>query len=106
MERAIHLGGTLDAFLTMIILSLGALFLPWLVVLVRGSELRPGDVVGGFCALAVLNKGLKSCCLRIKTLSNQHCLVRSWRLVGDRVGKLRLIKILRFLKERWQLSYL
>ena len=60
MERSIHLGGTLDAFLTMIILSLGALFPPRLAFLVGGSELRPRDVVGGFCALVVLDKGLKS----------------------------------------------
>ena len=85
MERVIPLGGKLDAFLTMIILSLGALFLPRIAVLVGGSELRPGDVVGGFCALAVLDKGLESCGLRIKTLSNQHCHVRSRQLVGERV---------------------
>ena len=66
MERAIYLGGTLDAFLSVIILSLGALFFPRLAVLVGGRELRPGDVVGGFCALAVLDKGLESCCFRIK----------------------------------------
>ena len=66
MERAIHLGGTLLSFLTMIILSLGALFLPWLAVLVGGSKLCPGDVVGGFYALAVLDKGLKICGLRIE----------------------------------------
>ena len=60
MERQIHLGGTLDAFLTTITLSLGALFPPRLAVLVRGSKLRPGDVIGGLCALAVLDKGLKS----------------------------------------------
>ena len=66
MERAIHLGGALDAFLTVIILSLGAIFFPRLAVLVGGSELRPGDVVGGLCALAVLDKGLDSFCLRIK----------------------------------------
>ena len=59
MEGAIHLGGTLDAFLTVIILRLGALFSPRLAVLVGGSELSPGDIVGGFCALAVLDKGLK-----------------------------------------------
>ena len=58
MERAIRLGITLLAFLTMIVLRLGALFLPRLAVLVGGSELRPSDVVGGFCALAVLDKGL------------------------------------------------
>ena len=60
MEIAIHLGGTLDAFLTTITLSLGVLFPPRLAILVGGSELCPSDVVGGFCALAVLNKGLKS----------------------------------------------
>ena len=105
MERAIHLGGTLDAFLTAIILSLGALFPPRIDVLVGGSKLRPGDVVGGFCALAVLDKGLESCCLRIKTLSNQHCLVRSRRLVGERVDQFRIIKNLRVLEERWQLCH-
>ena len=105
MERAIHLGGTLDAFLTMIILSLGALFPPRLDALVGGSELRPGDVVGGFCALAVLDNGLESCCLRIKTLINQHCLVRSQSLVGERVDQFILIKNLRVLEERWQLSH-
>ena len=105
MERAINLGGTLDAFLTMIILSLGALFLTRLTVLVGGSKICPGDVVGGFCALSVLNKGLESCCLSIKTLSNQHCLVRYRRLVGERVGRFRLIKNLKVLEERWQLSH-
>ena len=89
----------------MIIISLGALFLPRLAVLVGGSELCPSDVVGGFCALAVLEKGLESCCLRIKTLINQHCLVRSRRLVGERVDQLRLLKNLRVLEERWQLSH-
>ena len=98
MERAIHLGGTLYAFLTMIILSLGALFLPRLAVLVGGIKLRPGDVVGGLCTLTVLNKGLDSCSIRIKTLSNQHCLVISWCLVGERVNQFRLIKNLRVLK--------
>ena len=105
MERAIHLGRTLDAFLTMITLGLGAIFPPRFAFLVRGSELRPGDVVGGFCALAVLDKGLESCCLRIKTLINQHCLVRSRRLVGERVNQFILIKNLRVLEERWQLSH-
>ena len=56
MEISIHLGGTLDAFLTTITLGLGALFPPRLAFLVGGSELRPGDVVGDFCALAVLDK--------------------------------------------------
>ena len=59
MERAIHLGRTLDAFLTTISLGL-ALFPPRLSFLVGGSELCPGDVVGGFCALAVLDKIIKS----------------------------------------------
>ena len=72
MEKAIHLGGTLYVFLTTIILSLVALFLPWLAVLVGGRELRPGDVVGGFCTLAVIDKGLKICGFRIKNLNNQH----------------------------------
>ena len=60
MEKAIHLGRTLEAFLTTITLGLGALFPPRLVFLVIGNELRPGDVVGGLCALAVLEKGLQS----------------------------------------------
>ena len=58
MEIAIHLGGTLDAFLTMIILSLGALFPPRLAVLVGGSKIHPDDVLGGACELSVLDKGL------------------------------------------------
>ena len=95
----------LDEFLTAIILSLGALFPPRLAVLVGGSELLPGDVVGGFCALAVLDKGLESCGLRIKTLSNQNYLVRSRRLVGERVDQFRHLKNLRVLEERWQLSH-
>ena len=66
MERSIHLGGTLLTFLTMIILSLGVLFLPWLDVLVGGRKLRPGDVVNSFCALAVLDKGLNICGLSIE----------------------------------------
>ena len=90
MERAIHLGGTLLSFLTMIILRLDALFLPRLAVLVGGSKLHPGDVVGGFCALAVLDKGLEICGLRIETLRNRHCLVSSWHLVGKRVYLFRL----------------
>ena len=105
MERAIHLGGTLDAFLTVIILSLGALFPPRLAILVGGSKLRPGNVVGGFFALSVLNKGLKSCGLRIKTLSNQHCIVRSQRLVSERVDQFRLINLFRVLEERWKLIH-
>ena len=105
MERDINLGGTLDAFLNRIILSLGALFPPRIAVLVGGSELRPGDVVGDFCALAVLDKGLEIRCLRIKTLINQHCLVRSRRLVGERVDQFILIKNLRVFEERWQLSH-
>ena len=60
MERAIHIGRTLEAFLTTITLGLGSLFPHRLAFLVIGSELRPGDVVGGLCALAVLNKGLQS----------------------------------------------
>ena len=40
MKRAIHLGGTLDAFLTMIILSLGPLFLPRLAASDEDSEPR------------------------------------------------------------------
>ena len=105
MERAIHLGGTLLAFLTMIILRLGALFLPQLDVLVRGSKLCPGDVVRGFCALTVLHKGLEICGLRIETLRNQHCLVGSRSLVGERVTQFRLVNHLRVLEERWQLSH-
>ena len=101
MERAINLGGMLDAFLTMIILSLGALFLPRLTVLVGGSELCPGDVVRGLCALTVFHKGLKICSLSIETLRNQHCLLGSWRLVGKRVDQFRLVKHLRVLEERW-----
>ena len=68
MERAIHLGGTLLEFLTMIFLRLGALFLSRLAVLVGGSELRPGNVVCGLCALAVFHKGLEIFGLRIETL--------------------------------------
>ena len=105
MERAIHLGGTLLAFLTMIILRLSALFLPRLAVFVGGRNFCPGDVVSGFCALSVLDKGLKICGVRIETLRNQHCLVSSRRLVGERVDQFRLIKNLRFLEERWQLSH-
>ena len=48
MERAMHLGGTLLAFITMIILRLGALFLPRLAVLVGGSKLRPATPVTTF----------------------------------------------------------
>ena len=105
MERSIHLGGMLYAFLTVIILSLGALFPPRFAGLVGGSELRPGDVVGGFCALAVLDKGLESCCISIESLINQNCLVRSRRLVGERVNQFRLLKNLRVLEERWQLIH-
>ena len=54
------LGRALEAFLTTITLGLGALFTPRLAFLVRGHELRPGNVVGGLCARAVLEKGLKS----------------------------------------------
>ena len=105
MEIAIYLGGTLLAFLTMIVLRLGALFLPRIAVLVGGSKLCPGDVVRSFCALAVLHKGLNICGLRIETLRNQHCLVGSWRLFGKIVKQFRLVKHLRVLKERWQLSH-
>ena len=62
MVRAIHLSRTNEAFLTTINLGLGALFPPRLAFLVRGNELRPGDVVGGLCALAVLDKGLTRPC--------------------------------------------
>ena len=86
MKKAIQLGGMLLAFLTMLVFGLEALFIPWLTVLVRGSKLRPGDVVGGFCALAVLDKGPNVFGLRIETLRNQHCLVGSRRLVGERVN--------------------
>ena len=41
MERAIHIVGKLLAFLTMIILRLGALFIPWLAVLVGGTNFAP-----------------------------------------------------------------
>ena len=61
MERAIHLGGTLLVFLTMIIHRLGALLLPRLAVLVGGRKICPGNVVSGFCALEVLDKGLEIC---------------------------------------------
>ena len=61
MEREIHLGGTLLAFLKMIVLRLGVLFLSWLAVLIGGIKLLPGDVVRGFCALAVLQKALDIC---------------------------------------------
>ena len=60
MERAIHLGRTLEAFLTTITIGLGALFPPMLAFLVRGHELCPGNVVGGLCVLAVLDKGCKT----------------------------------------------
>ena len=89
----------------MIVLRLGALFLSRLAVLVGGREHCPSDVVRGFCALAVLHRGLKICGLSIETLRNQHCLVGSRRLVGERVDQLKLVKYLRALKERWQLSH-
>ena len=60
MVRAIHLGRTLEAFLTAITLGLGALFPPRLAFLVRGHELCPSNVVGGICVLAVLDKGRKT----------------------------------------------
>ena len=90
MVRAIHLGRTLEEFLTTITLGLGALITPRLAFLVRGHNLRRGDRVGGLCTLAVLDKGLKTGCLRIKTLVNQHGLVRLWRLVGEEVDQFRL----------------
>ena len=105
MERAIHLGRTLDAFLTTRTLGLGALFPPRLAFLVGGSKLCPGDTVGGFCALAVLDKGLKSLCLRIKTLINQHGLVIFRGLVGEKVNQFRLFQNLRVIEERWQISH-
>ena len=40
MVRSIHLGRTLEAFITTITLGLGALFTPRLVFLVRGQKLR------------------------------------------------------------------
>ena len=90
MERSIHLGITLEAFLTMITLGLGVLVPPRLAFLVRGHELFRGDLVGGLCALAVLDKGCETRCLRIESLRNQHGLVRLWRLVGEEVDQLRL----------------
>ena len=93
------------AFLTMFVLRLGVLFLYPLIVLVGGSKICPGNVVCGFCALAMFHKGLEICGLRIETLINQYCLVGPWRLVGDRVDQFRLVKHLTVLKERWQLSH-
>ena len=93
------------AFLTMLVLRLGALFLFWLTVLAGGRKLRPGDVVRGLFALAVFHKGLEICDLRIETLRNQHCLVGPWRLVGERVDKFRLVNHLTVLEERWQLRH-
>ena len=55
MERAIQLGGTLLAFLTMLVLRFGALFLSWLTALVRGREICPGDVFCGICALSMFH---------------------------------------------------
>ena len=89
-EKVIHLGRTLEAFLTTITLGLGALFPPRIAFLVRGHKLRQGDRVGGLCALTVLDKGCKTLCLRIKTLGNQHGLVRLWRFVGEEVDQFRL----------------
>ena len=100
MEIAIHLCGALLAFLTMIILRLVALFLSRIAVLVGGSKLRPGNVVRGFCTLAVLHKGLDICGLRIETLRNQHCLVGPRHLVGKRVDQFRLVKHLTVFEER------
>ena len=105
MERAILLGGTLLAFLTMLVLRLGALFLPQLTVLVGGIKLRPDNVVRGFCALAVFHKGLDICGLRIETLRNQHCFVGPRHLVGERVDQFRLVEHLTVLEESWQLSH-
>ena len=105
MKRAIHLGGTLLEFLTMLVLGLEALFISLLTVLVEGSKLCPSDVVHGLCALAVFHECHKICSLRIETLSNQHGLVGPWRLVGKRVDQFRLIELLTVLKERWKLSY-
>ena len=59
MERAIQLGETLLAFLTMPVLRLDALFLSWLTVLAGGSKLLPGDVVCGLYALALFHEGLE-----------------------------------------------
>ena len=59
MERSIQLGGTLLAFLTMLVLRLDALVLSRLTVLIGGSKLHPGNVVRGICALAVFHKGLE-----------------------------------------------
>ena len=104
MERAIHLGGTLLAFLTMIILTLVRFFSS-----ARSPRLRqqtlPNYVVSGFCTLAVLDKGLEICGIGIETLRNQHCLVSYQLLVGEIVDQLRFIKHLRVLEERWQLSH-
>ena len=105
MERAIQLGGTLLAFLTLLVLILDALFLSPLTVLVGGSKLCPSDVVRGLCALAVFHKCLQICGLRIETLINQHFLVSPRRLVGERADQLRLVKNLTVLEERWQLSH-
>ena len=105
MKRAIQLGGTLLAFLTMLVLGLEALFLSWITVLVGGRKLRPGAVVRGLCGLAVFHKCLEICTLRIETLSNKHGLVGPWRLVGKIVGQLILVAFLTVLKERWQLSH-
>ena len=59
MKRAIQLGGTLLAFLTMLVLGLDALFLSWLTVLIGGSKLRPSNLVCGLCLLAVFHECLK-----------------------------------------------
>ena len=66
MERAIQLGGTLLAFLTMLVLGLDALFRSWLTVFVGGSKLFSSNVVRGLCAVAVFQECLKICSLRIE----------------------------------------
>ena len=106
MEREIQLGGTLLAFLTMLVLRLDALFLSRLTVLVGGSKLCPGDVVRGLCALSLFHEGLEICTLRIETLINQNGLVGPRRLVGERVDQFRLVKHLTVLEERSPTLYL
>ena len=105
MERAIQLGGTLLACLTMLVLRLDALCISWITVLVGGSKLRPGDVVRDLSALSVFHECLKIYTLSIETLGNHHGLVGTWRLVGKRVNQFRLVKHLNVLEERWQLSH-
>ena len=105
IKRAIQLGGTLLAFVTMLVFGLEALFLSWLTVFTGGSKLRPGDVVRGLCTLAVFHECLKICSLRIKTLSNQHGLVRPLLLAGEIFDQFRLVEFLTVLEERWKLSH-